>query len=404
LKNKVLFSFLVLVLVMACIFGACAPKSTSGAKTLKIGGSLPMTGPASVAGLAFKQGWDMAVEKINNEGGLKIGADTYKIELIVEDDHASPDASKTAATKLFYQDNVKFALGSLDPVLTAPMYEVAREVGALVIISLLPASEATPDSYLGVGVDNPLIIRIAYAHDDNAVYSIQYLVKNYPNVKTVGMMCLDFPDYRNLDKYFTTIWAPLGLKVGPDYELFPADCMDFTPYVTRELATKPDAIFAYAAAPPHFVSIAKTAREMGFNGPMVFGPPLDPVYAAQAAPNLSDIIAPGFAMDATNLPDAVKDVIALGRAKYGDALVQDAILAYDNFMLLAQTLEKAKSIDPQTVLKTFETLTSPGDLKSIYGKAYVGGMKTTGVNRIAIRPIPLSRVVNGKGEFIGLFP
>ena len=99
---------------------------------------------------------------------------------------------------------------------------------------------------------------------------------------------------------------------------------------------------------------------------------------------------------------SVKDVIAMGRAKYGNALVQDAIPAYDEVMLFAQTLEKAKSIDPQTVLNTFETLTSPGDLKSVYGKAYVGGMKTTGVNRIAIRPTPLSVLVNGTGKFLGM--
>jgi hypothetical protein len=141
---------------------------------------------------------------------------------------------------------------------------------------------------------------------------------------------------------------------------------------------------------------------MGFNGPIVYGPPLDPGFVAVAAPNVSDVIAPGFAMDAPNLPDSVKDVIAMGRAKYGKDLVQDAIPAYDEVMLFAQTLEKAKSIDPQTVLNTFETLTSPGDLKSVYGKAYVGGMKTTGVNRIAIRPTPLSVLVNGTGKFLGM--
>ena len=113
---------------MACILGACTPKPISGEKTLKIGGCLPLTGPASVAGLAFKQGWDMAVEKINNEGGLKIGADTYKIDLIIEDDKASPEASTTAATKLCYQDNVKFVLGSLAAVLMGPMYQVTKEV------------------------------------------------------------------------------------------------------------------------------------------------------------------------------------------------------------------------------------------------------------------------------------
>jgi hypothetical protein len=83
---------------------------------------------------------------------------------------------------------------------------------------------------------------------------------------------------------------------------------------------------------------------------------------------------------------------------------EDAIFAYDEIMLLAQTLEKAQSTDPQTVQDTFETLTAPGSLQSIFGAAYVGGLETTGVNRVLVRPSSLSHVVNGNGEFIGMFP
>lgn len=405
MKNKGLLTLLVLALtIFTFMFGtSCGTKTTSEMKTLKVGANLPLTGPASVAGLAFKQGWDMAVEKINNEGGIKIGGETYKLDLLIEDDMASPESASTAAQKLCYQDNVKFMFSSLAAVLNAPAYDIAKESGALTIISLAPSSETSPGAYFGVGSDKPLLIRFGFAGDENSVYTFKYLAENYPNVKTVGMMALDFPEYRQLNEKYNTDLAPLGMTVGPDYELFPADCMDFTPYVSRLLATKPDAIFIYASAPPHSTLIMKTAREAGFNGPVVYGPPLDPTFVLGAAPNLSDFITPGFPMDASNLPGPVKDAIELGRAKYGNDLVQDALNAYDLILVYSQLMEKAKSTDPQKVLETFETLTKPGDLKSIYGDSNAMGAETIGVNRILKRPVPVSVIKNGQGQYIGMF-
>jgi branched-chain amino acid transport system substrate-binding protein len=412
MHNKKLWALLasvslVIILTLIPIITGCAgptPTPTPEVKTLKLGGCLPLTGPASVAGLAFKQGWDMAVDKINEEGGLKIGGSTYMIDLIIEDDKSNPEGATTAATKLCYEDKVKFVLGSLDPILFAPAYKITCENEALMIITMLPASEALPGCYAGVGPDKPLLIKIGVSHDENLVPLIKYFVENYPNVKTVCMMALDFPEYQPLRDYYATEWAPLGLEVNPNYELFPADCMDFTPYVSRSLAANPDAIYVPASAPTHLILIIKTSRELGFNGPILYGPPFDPSAIVQAVPNLSDVITPAFALDAPNLPDSVKEVVAAGRARYGNDLVEDAIFAYDQVILFAQLLEKTQSLDPQTVLNTFETLTKPGDLQSIFGPAYVGGLKTTGVNRVLVRPTPLSRVMNGKGEFLGMFP
>jgi branched-chain amino acid transport system substrate-binding protein len=393
---------LALILISALVFSSCT--KSSEATTLKIGGSLPLSGPASVAGLAWQQGWELAVEKINNDGGLNIGGATYMIDLVLGDDKGNTEGATTVANKLCYQDEVDIVLGEFAANTYPPIHEVTSEAGVLLVNSMLPASAAVPGCYADVGPDMPLYIRIAVCHNEDAIVSFQYLTENYPNVKTIGLMALVFPEYQPLADYYATAWAPLGLEVGSDYEMFPPDSIDFTPAITRMMATNPDALFLYSTTPSQFILIVKAARDAGFNGPIIYGPPFDPAFVSDAVPNLSDVITPGFTMDAPNLPDEVKEVIALGRAKYGDELVEDAIFAYDEVMLLAQTLEKAQSIDAQTVQDTFETLTEPGSLQSIFGAAYVGGLETTGVNRVLVRPSGLSRVVNGNGEFIGMFP
>ena len=415
--RKLILISLTVVLIIGLVMGGCnapAPESkpttpttptpSAEAKTLKIGVTLPLSGPASAAGLAWNQGYELAAEKINKDGGIKIGSDIYMIELITEDDKLSAEGSTTATTKLCYEDEVSFVFSSLAALTFDAQYKITKESGALMILSLLGISESYEGSYGGVSPDKPLLVRFGVAHDEDNVAVVNYMVENYPDVKTVGMTTIDSPEYKDFDKKFAKDWAPLGLEMSSVYELFAPDVMDFNPLVTRLLSGNPDALFVYSSAPTHFILIIQTARELGFNGPIMFGPTLDPAYICMAIPDASDIICPGIAMDSPELPDTLKEVIALGKEKYGQNFVADGIFGYDNLMLLAQLLEKAQSVDPQIALETFEGLTDPGSLQSVLGPAHAGGLETVGVNRILVGQTPVSYVMNGKGEFVGMFP
>ena len=394
---------IVVVLSIMLILSSCT-SSTPEVKTLKIGGSMPLSGPPSAAGLAFKRGWDLAVEKINKDGGLDIGGTSYMIDLLVEDSKASAEGGTTVATKLCYQDNVKFLIGDLTDFMVPPIYEVTSEAGALFCIALLNSPADMPGSVGDVGPDKPLLIRMAPAAAEICNIPAKYLAENYPDVKTVSLMCLGFPYFEPFQQKFAADWAPLGLTVNSNFEMFPPDFMDFNPMITRVLADNPDAIFLISSTLSQFPLVVKAARDAGFNGPIVFGVWAEPGYAAEATPNLSDVITCGMPMDAPNLPAAIKEVIEMGYDKYGTQdFVEDSVFAYDQIILLAQVMEKAQSIDPQEVLNTFETLSESGELQSIFGPAYVGGLQTYGTNRVLVKPIPLSRLVNGQGEFIGMF-
>jgi len=62
------------------------------------------------------------------------------------------------------------------------------------------------------------------------------------------------------------------------------------------------------------------------------------------------------------------------------------LVGYNGLWVLLQTIEKAKSVDPETVLKTYEGLTKKGDLQTLWGPGYVGGKKSLGVNRTLCYP------------------
>ena len=53
------------------------PTPTAEVKTVKMGLLMPLSGMAAQWGLQFRQGFDSAIDRINEAGGFKVGNDTY---------------------------------------------------------------------------------------------------------------------------------------------------------------------------------------------------------------------------------------------------------------------------------------------------------------------------------------
>ena len=69
-------------------------------KPLKIGCIMPFTGPWGVYGKALEPGIQIYADLLNEDGGVKIGKDRYKIEMIFVDDEANPAKAPLAAQEL----------------------------------------------------------------------------------------------------------------------------------------------------------------------------------------------------------------------------------------------------------------------------------------------------------------
>ncbi len=80
-------------------------------KKLTIGVADALTGGGAVYGLPQANAVRMATEEINAAGGIKVGADTYKLDVIAYDDKANPTEATNAVRKLIDRDGVKYILG-----------------------------------------------------------------------------------------------------------------------------------------------------------------------------------------------------------------------------------------------------------------------------------------------------
>jgi branched-chain amino acid transport system substrate-binding protein len=94
--------------------GACKPKAAPQAdKTeILIGSTLPLTGAEARIGGFFKEGYELAFEEANQQGGLLVGGKKLPVRLKLEDDTTTQATATSLADKLINSDKVDFLLGT----------------------------------------------------------------------------------------------------------------------------------------------------------------------------------------------------------------------------------------------------------------------------------------------------
>ena len=92
-----------------------------------LGAAVSLTGKYSTNGKHTQNGYNMAVERINSMGGVKVGWKTYKFEIIYYDDESNSGRAAQLAERLIKQDGVHYMLGPYSSGLTKAMAPVTEE-------------------------------------------------------------------------------------------------------------------------------------------------------------------------------------------------------------------------------------------------------------------------------------
>jgi branched-chain amino acid transport system substrate-binding protein len=92
-----------------------------------LGAAVSLTGKYSTNGKHTKNGYNMAVERINSMGGVKVGGKTYKFDIIYYDDESNSGRAAQLAERLIKQDGVHYMLGPYSSGLTKAMAPITEE-------------------------------------------------------------------------------------------------------------------------------------------------------------------------------------------------------------------------------------------------------------------------------------
>jgi len=369
-KAMMLFAGL-LVLAVLVGFSACSRGTPSGMiqdKIIKIGGCVPLTGGSAYWGICTDQAWKDGAEVINARGGVKIGKDAYKLQIISYDTKTSTPDAQTVTKRLIEQDKVKYIFNQA-AASTVGMLEISEPAKVL--------SSVACWGYLEMyGKDYYYHFRSEMSDYEQGFAYIPYMKAKYPGVKTAVFIGPDDKDgydcyysYQRLMKYY-------GIQdLGVEY--FQWDTVDFYPLVTKLLQKKPDWIITSPTPPQQTASIVKAAREMGFKGPVASPGASETKTILEVCGEQADKVVLPVTIEAMQT-QVQKDLAERFAKRFGNFNLYAGNLSWWVYAL-AEAFEKAGTAEDTT-----KVAAALGDVvlkDTFFGTARYGGEGAYGIKR-----------------------
>lgn len=340
---------------VAALATALAAWSAPAFAQVKIGVINSLSGTFAEFGKRYQSGLEVAVEEINNDGGIN----GEPIELVIQDD-ASKAESALAALESMKNQGIPLIIGTYASSMSGPLAKLAtRQKIPLIILGSADDGITKPGS--------PWVFRAK--HNSNIVAHTYFdyfdsLRERDDSLNKVAIL------------YANTAWPASLAKLGQEladerdyevvaYEGYNQDTTDFRPVLNKLRAEEPDILYfcSYAA---DGVAIARQLKEVGLNAKVFV---LD---TSSSLPSFIDQV--GEASEyATSAVTWNKDVQYEGGEDLAERLGEKAggppsfyeAEGYLNLRVAADALSRAASMDTEDVrvaLEETDLQTPAGDV------------------------------------------
>lgn len=361
----------------ACVQkGGTGGGTDAGGDTIKVGVYGDLTGQTSSFGQSTKNGVELAVEEINNAGGVN----GKKIQLVVEDDQGRPEQAKTVVSKLINQDKVQAILGEVASTNSLAAAPVAQEAK----IPMISPSSTNPK----VTETGDYISRVCFIDPFQGAVMAKFAA-NTLKAKTAAILGDVNSDYsKGLTQFFESEFGRLGGKVVAK-EAYTQTDPDFKGQLTKIRNLNPDVIYI----PGYYGQvgiIAKQARELDMNMPLLGGDGWDSpeLWKLGGAALKNAYISNHYS--AENPAPEIQNFVKAFKAKYGVNPDSLAALAYDAAKVLADAIKRAGGTDSA---KLKDAINSTKDFQGVTGKISLDS------NRNAIKPAVVLELDPAAGAF-----
>ena len=232
--------------------------ASSAQQPIKIGMSMPQTGPLGAGGQAALVALRMWVEDVNAKGGLL----NRKVELIVYDDQTNPANTPGIYTKLLDVDKVDLLIAPYGTVPTAPIMPLVKQRGLLLMgnFSFQVNHTVKHDMWFNNSPWND-----AASWFDGYIKTGQKL-----GAKTIAFLAADQEFAQNLANGARELAKKAGMTSVYDQN-YPPTTTDFSSLVRAIRQSNADVVFV-ASYPNDSVAIIRSVNEIGIgNNVKLFG-------------------------------------------------------------------------------------------------------------------------------------
>jgi len=226
--------FLMGLVTVALMFGFNHAAKASDMKVIKLGCAISFTGAKSRTGKLYRDSYNMAAEAINQNGGIKVGNDSYQLKIVYYDDKSNPTESSKMVEKLIAKDKVNFLLGPYSSGITIPDSLVAQRYR-------IPMIEGGGASGKIFSRKNRYIFGTLPPAGQYFKSTLEMLEKMQPAPKTIAILYSDDKFDVSVAEGTKKLAGPMGFSVVL-YEKYAEHATDFTSILTKIKAAKADVV------------------------------------------------------------------------------------------------------------------------------------------------------------------
>ena len=371
-------SRIVLPVLLAVVAAGCG-SDAANTNEIVIGHYGSMTGSEATFGISTDNGIKLAVEEINQAGG--IGGKT--IRLITYDDKGDAREAGAAVTRLVSKDNVVAVLGEVASGLSLAGAPICQENG----VPMISPSSTNPK----VTKVGDMIFRVCFIDSFQGFVCAKF-AREYEGLKAsrAAILCDQASPYSiGLQEEFEKAFVALGGTVVTK-QTYQAGDQDFSAQLTSIRAGKAEIIFI----PGYYTdvgNIALQARKLGITTPMLGGDGWDSSKLGEIA---GDAINGSFYSNHYSQQDPgerVQDFIRKYLAKHQQPPDAMAALGYDAARILFEAMQRSKSLSGQDLATE---LTKTKDFDGVTGKISVDA------NRNAVKLAYMLEMKGGVPTFV----
>jgi len=341
--------------------------------TISLGAVLPLSGGGTTQGEDQRRGIELAVERVNAEGGI-LGK---KLRVIIEDSGGRPQTTLDAAKKLVTVDNVPLVIGEYSSGNTLPLGQYLLQAGR-VHVNIGSSSgrirQLGDGSFSLIGLDN---VSSGFAAEDVIEMGYKRAAFLFPN---------------------NAYGQGVNEQLGKAYQALGGEIVGVTLYTEgqtsfrRELLQlsrgKPD-IYIYSTYGKDASAINREAFELG----LTKAAPWYGIYLLMSVSDSPEQMVEGhIGMDLVTIDPSGKFFEDAYRAKYKENFKSTfSGFAYDAVMMSARAIARAGKTDPASIREA---------LKQV-GQSYAGatGPITFDADRMRLKQ-PYLRAVYKQGKLV----
>jgi len=362
---------------------------------ITLGAAVSLTGKYALNGANTKNGYDLAVRQINEQGGLRIGGKPYRLEIRYYDDESTPARATELVERLIQQDGVKFLLGPYGSGLTKAVLPIIER-------HKIPMVEANGAARELFTKGNRYIFAVLSTSNKYLTPAVELAAANAgklgktPQDLKLAMATENDPLAQDVRAGVLAAAQRRGINCVIDDQL-PVELDDMSVTLAKVKALKPD-ILVVSGREKGALTAVTQVEALRVDIPIIALTHCDSALLHKKRPTASQHVFCAHQWHRSlkhkdALFGSAEDFAALFEKVYGYEAPYQAAQSAAAVYVFADAFTRAQSLDPEKVRDAIATT----DLPTFYGP-----IKFDATGKNIAKPMILSQIVDG--EFVVVSP